>query len=520
MNQPIVIYISLIINFLTLKVGDEKRADKLALVHQVYAQLLQTIGSPTNAPVLNILAKDKTGIQADVVYKPGNPGRIEMGEAVLDICLTFGPDSDAALACLLGHELAHFQYRHGGKQGFFSPLIMPNNGPYSSTNLEALADKSGVFIAYLAGYDALTVAPAVYSKLYDTFMLDNQLPGYPTRAQRLKIVADTTERVQELAQLFEIGEISHLLRDYEAASHAFTALVARYPTAITLNNLGVIKLNQALIRMKSAREDPRLGYMFPIEFDTDNRLLATPRRDEKVPYQALLNDARLLFQTARTDQPANQTAKLNEAITCYLLGQPEQARQLLTTQQLLTPNAGLMMAIVQADLQQTQQARNGFHQAITQGAFRAVDNTQLFEALQKPSWVTYLTRLMARKQAVQPPIKPALNLPDLRLSTLAWKSLPLFGKARVSHTDSVTVYELPIEINKQTRLLRVMKSHRLSLQGLPMGSAWSRLESYAPPVANIAGSRGNIFYEYRQGTRSLFLEYRQNRLVGWVYVTG
>ncbi len=233
--------------------------------------------------VLRLLAKGKAETNSHVVYKPGSPARIEMGERVLDVCLTLGPNADAAMDCLLGHELAHFQYRHGGKQGLFSPVIMPTYPPNASANLEALADKSGVFMAYLAGYDAFAVAPALYRKLYDTFSFDEQLPGYSTKTQRLSLVADTTARVQELAQRFEIGEISYLLRDYKAASRVFTALVARYPTAGTLNNLGAIKLNQALDRMKSARDDSRLRYIFPVEFDTDNRPLATPSAMNNCP---------------------------------------------------------------------------------------------------------------------------------------------------------------------------------------------------------------------------------------------
>lgn len=518
MNKFLFILIILAINTLLPEKNSNKKSDKTEKVRQLYARLLQTIGSPTDAPVLRVLPKSTSKKNGYVVYRPGNPGRIEMSEAVLDLCLTFGRDADAALACLLGHELAHFQYRHGGKQGFFSPVVMPNGSPNSSTNLEALADKSGVFMAYLAGYDAFRLAPEVYRAFYDTFKID-QLPGYPTKAQRLRMVADTTDRVQELAQLFEIGEISYLMHDYESASQVFTALVSRYPTAVTLNNLGVIKLNQALLRMKSARNDPRLGFMFPIEFDADNRLLASTRRDELLPYLELLTDARHLFQTALADQPSHQSARLNEAITCYLLEQSDKARQLLLAKQPLTPNAGLMLAIVQTDLGQTQQARGGFQQAISRGAFRAMDNARLFDASQKPGWVTYFNQMIARKQISQTPKKPVFNLPDLSIPTLTWQSLPIPGKARYALTDSLVGYELSLDVNNQRRVYRVIKSHQWPLKGLPWGSPRSLMAVYAPPTAMIAGAKGSLFYEYQQEMRRLFLEYRQDRLIGWTYVT-
>lgn len=519
MIQPLFRSILLIFSIVITTTPSRKPVDKLSRLHQVYAQLLRTMGSPADAPVLRLLPKSLARPERAVVYRPENPAVIELNEVVLDICLSFDSGADAALACLLGHELAHFQFRHGEKKGFFSPVALPANAPYSSENLEALADRAGIFLTYLAGYDAFAIAPLVYQKLYDAFKLPDQLPGYPTRTQRLRMVADTTARVQELAQLFEIGEISYLLHDYEAANQAFTALLTRYPTAVTLNNLGTIKLNLALSRMASARSDTRLCYLFPVEFDADNRLLATNRRGEPLPYQPLLTEALNLFNTALAEQPANRAAALNAAITHYLLGRPEQARQLLLMHPPISANARLMLAIIQADLSQLAEARLSFRQAREQGAFRASENSQLFDESQKQSWVRYLNSLVVRRQRRQTGIKPMRNWPTIPALNVNRQSLPLLGIIRYARTNGFTTYELPLEENGKKRRFQIIRSSQIPLPGLPFGSPHSRLSGYESPASVIAGARNGTFYEYRRGPERLFLTYQADKLVCWTYAT-
>ncbi len=488
---------------------------------RVYANLLRAMGNPPHPPVLRRLPRGSAQQGGSLVYRPGTPAHIDLSDDVLDLCRTFGPDADAALACLLGHELAHFQYRHGQKQGFFSPVVMPNGTAYSSENLEALADRSGVFLAYLAGYDAFTIAPAVYRKLYDTFRLPNQIPGYPSRSQRLQMVSDTTARVRELAHYFELGEIHYLLLDYAAAGQAFSTLIARYPTATILNNLGAIKLNQALTQMTSARDDPRLRFAFPVEFDADNRLLANPRRGEPVPYRPLLADARHLFSTALARQPNYQAATLNLALTFYLLNETEKAYQTLmssrTASRPLSANALLLLAVIEADRSKPAEAQRLFRQAAAQGAFRATDNMRLYEESQKPGWQRYWNRLVASRQSTQTAGRPS---PVDRLRPAPRLPLqPLPSGGRYARTDSLTLYELSIEENNKPRWYRVVKSNRLDLADLPIGSPRSRLSAYGPPSADVAGARGSRFCGYRRGNSRLFLEYRNEQLVSWLAVT-
>ncbi|RCR66392.1 hypothetical protein [Larkinella punicea] len=525
MGQPFWMHFVLAVSLLFPVSPPKEPVDQTVLMHRVYARLLQTIGNPPDAPVLKLLPRRQTGVEGRLRYRPDNPTRIELGDDVLSLCGGFGADADAALACLLGHELGHFQYRHGSKKEFFSPLEVPNSKPNSFENQEALADRSGVFMAYLSGYDAFSLAPEVYTRFYDAFV-HGQLTGYLSKQQRLKMVADTTDRVRELAQLFEVGEISYLLRDYESASNAFVGLIKRYPSAATRNNLGAIKLNQALALMPLAKEDPRLRFEFPVEFDSDNRLLTVLRRDRSLPFRQLLTEARTLFRIALSEQPTHQTAGLNLSIAEYLLNNSDEARQTLANlQKPLSANAHLMLGIVQADLSQTDEARKSFKLAVTQGAFRAAGNLSYFEKGLQPGWKQWLdgfVRDRDAKSGKQTPI-PAWpdpkNLPKLP----PMEQLPGVSKAaRIARTDSLTSYWLPIadeptrSSSPTVRMYRVLKSSRLALKGFAIGSPASQLKRYGAPAITVAGARNTVFYGFRSAKRWLFLEYRDSRLAGWV----
>ncbi|GAB3914427.1 hypothetical protein GCM10028803_59870 [Larkinella knui] len=523
MGQSSLMSIVLLASLLFSGSPPKKPVDQTGRLLRVYARLLQTMGNPPDAPVLKLLPRRETGIDGHALYQPGNPARIELGDDVLTLCATFGPNAEVALACLLGHELAHFQYRHGSKQGFFSPVVMPTDAAYSSRNLEALADRSGIFMAYLAGYDAFSIAPAVYEAYYRTFKKPDQIPGYPTKNQRLRMVADTAARVQELAQLFEIGEISYLMRDYAASSRAFDALITRYPDVTTRNNLGASKLNQALARMPSAREAPRLRFAFPIEFDSDNRLLTLPRRDKPLRYEQLLTEAHYLFKTALDEQPTHQSARLNLAIAEYLLGNAEQARQTLGNAPLpKSANEQLMLGIVLADLGQNDEARKSFKMAVAKGAFRARENEAYFLKGLESGWLSWFDQVAARQNRKQE--KPA-SLPAWPAQLAPARQLPVMvlpGGGQVARTDSLTSYEIPLALESAThdkpavRIYRVLKSSRRALKGLPMGSSSGQLARYGPPTTTITGARGTVFYGFRKASRWLFLEYRDNRLTSWV----
>lgn len=499
-------------------------AEQLVWAKRVYSRLLQTIGNPSNPPILRIFSSNKGISEGNVVYRPGNPGRIDLSENVLILCREFGPDADAALACVLGHELAHFQHRHGAKQGFFSPIILGEGSAYSSENLEALADKSGIFTAYLAGYEAFSIAPILYERLYQTFRLRDQLPGYPPKTRRVRMVADTSARVRELAQLFEAGELSYLLGDYEGAGRVFSRLLGQYPNALTRNNLGVSKLNQALVNMPRPAQMPRLGYAFPIEFDTDNRLLSLPRRGEPVPYQQLLTEASQLFDAALAEQPNLQTLSLNKAITDYLLDKPALARQRLESLQPISANAHLMLAIALADLNQAAPAQRAFAQAVRQKAFRAAENQRHFAESQKFGLVRYWNQLTSTHQARQQQANALPAWPDRPLFRRRVALLELPGGIRVAQTDSMTVFELPVTMQPEAgpkssvRSFRIMKSSRLRLAGLAPGSQVAQLKQYGPPMSTVAGARNTIIYIYRQGTNQLFLEYCDDRLKSWAAV--
>lgn len=464
-----------------------------------------------------------------LAYVPGVQPRIEVNEEVVVRCEMFGNQANDALACLIGHELAHYYHNHGQKQGFFAPLTIKQLAPANTPrNLEAIADRSGIFMAYLAGYDAFSIAPRIYADLYDAFGVTN-LEGYLPRPERLKMVADTTARVRELAHWCELSEFFYLQQDFQAADRALSYVLARYPAPIIKNNLGAVKLNHALSLMGKVVSNELLRFAFPIEYDADNRLLYNRRRgpESQMIVDSLLTDAQYLFESILEKHPRYEAARINLSIAQLLSNQANQARQtlmpLLNQPGVRSANGVLMMAITEATLHNPSTANRLFGEAKRLGAFKAAHNTTMWLESQKPGWLQYWQTWVSQRTSSasshpsgvvrSQPIPP----PNWEKQAIGY-TLGYLDRQPIQYaqTEGSAAYDVYGYGNGNRSHYRMARSTVQDLTGLRLGSSRQVLaRSFASPSREVAGARGTQFVGYYTARSGLWLEYRDNALVGW-----
>ena len=126
-------------------------------------------------------------------------------------------DQEHALAFLLAHELAHVYLHHGWVGEFgnsFARTDMGRKMMKAATYEEVVkreteADHFGGFYGYLAGFDTIGVAPRALERIYAGFGLPDQLPNYPSRAERVAIAERQMESLGKLVPVYDALAIGY-----------------------------------------------------------------------------------------------------------------------------------------------------------------------------------------------------------------------------------------------------------------------------------------------------------------------
>lgn len=242
---------------------------KFQVASRVFEQLLDTHGDlRMQAPELVMNRR-----QRYVAWM--NPDQVQIGleEKAYDICSSFGKDSLNALATLLAHELTHYYEKHDWSRHF----AMEQENLETARQLERLeeglkqeaqADYLGGFLALSAGFQPYGIMPDLLKKIYQSYGLPEQLPGYPPLQDRLKMVEGAQKRLGELALAFEIAQRLTLIGQYEAAAAYQHYLLQDFQSRELYNNAAANNLLAALTYF-SASEIP---FALPIEIDPNTRL--------------------------------------------------------------------------------------------------------------------------------------------------------------------------------------------------------------------------------------------------------
>ncbi|QJW91268.1 hypothetical protein HNV11_18745 [Spirosoma taeanense] len=328
----------------------QQSRELLQTVITVARQVWRTFPDQRPLPGIEIVPRHKQPVLAR--FRPGSSPTLLINESLYDLCQTFGTDSLAALALIIGHELTHFhaqhkewleiaQYRRASTSG-----IVTQKQADDLLMLEAFADREGTLHAYLAGYAGFQLLKPLYERIYQTYDLPDNLPGYPTKADRIALSLSRLSSVRPNALLVDAATFLFAMGQYDMAVPCLTAVVQQWPLAELQNNLASLYLKKTL-SLTSCREMP---FWLPIEWDNYNRLLTLRGSTEESDRTLLLEQAQIYATQAHRTDPDYTPATLNLAITHLLrrrLGTAEDLLDELTQQAQPNPNAMLVRSIVQ-----------------------------------------------------------------------------------------------------------------------------------------------------------------------------
>ena len=175
-------------------------------------------------------------------------------------------------------------------------------------------------------FRALNVA--VMERVYSTFDIPDEAPGYLPLAVRKQIIEHSAAEVRRMIPVFDAGHVLLLLERYGEAGRCFDFVARTFASREILNNAAVARVLQAL----QLFEEGELPFAYPIELDATTRLRSgekasglwntesfTKRRVE------LLEEAREILETARRRDRNYAPALVNLACVADVLDERDEA---------------------------------------------------------------------------------------------------------------------------------------------------------------------------------------------------
>jgi len=326
-------------------------------VQAIYERLVLAFGEgrlpprllviPKGTKVREPIASSSGGNEGGLAFEASSgmlaEGYVAIEERTVEVLASLGRDQDNAIAFLLAHELAHVYLHHGWVGDFgnsFARTDMGRKMMKAATYEEVVkreteADHFGGFYGYLAGFDTLDVAPRALERIYAGFGLPDQLPNYPSRAERVAIAERQIESLKKLVPIYDAGNRLLILGHYEEAGRIFTHLAQIFPSREMFNNAGVAFALEA-VRLLPPKAIP---YAYPFELDAETRLqdqeqngrrIARAGRedDQSVRRVRLLRRALNAFEQAARRDSRYAAARINCAAVQSLLGEQDEAIRL------------------------------------------------------------------------------------------------------------------------------------------------------------------------------------------------
>ena len=253
-------------------------------------------------------------------YNP-HTKQIIIGEALYDLCQQFGSDAEQALACLIGHELAHYHQNHHGYSGFNALLKNENQATEHKYTryIESEADLIGLKHAYLAGFQSYHIFPELIKKIYQEYPVEKH-SHYPSMQERIDLAQQQIDQLLPMVVVFSTANFLIYLGYEQEASQLFYYLLKNdFSSPEILNNLGITYLLQAL-QVSGLKEDVSL-FIYPFETDPGLRFnqMLHPRKLgpelSKLNLKQITVLAKKMFEQAIELNPSYSSAYINLATT-------------------------------------------------------------------------------------------------------------------------------------------------------------------------------------------------------------
>jgi tetratricopeptide (TPR) repeat protein len=313
---------------LALAVPGTASAASSSDIHEIYSRLARASGDPRRPPqLIELPVNHRAALTSRIAWFDPKGGTIGIDSKLIRLCSEFGERSDDCLALFLGHELAHFYKDHGWGSDFgnrLQPLAVASRIQRQEESagqilaLETQADEAGEIYGYLAGYDTLGIAPEALQKVYGAYRLQKSLRGYPALSERVEIARLSAKRLNELAPVFEAGNLLLVLGRYAEAGRCFEHVVRIFPSREMLNNTGVARALQAAVLLPASSR----ARQYPWVIENETRLFwPNSNSREAVDPLELLRDAQHWLRQSVERDPAYVPARINLAAVSDLLGQ-------------------------------------------------------------------------------------------------------------------------------------------------------------------------------------------------------
>lgn len=350
----------------------------------VYERLVQARGDFRYPVPTFVLSAD----EAQVAYIDYKKLEIGLEKKAYDVCASYGEDTDAAIAFLLGHELTHYYEKHAWRRGFVADhkdLKIGIKLYHLADTIanETEADYLGGFLAYSAGYGLFDKGDEMIAKLYKAYGLDRLSPQeqaemdkvYPSLADRQTLTKRSAERLSRLVEVFDMANLLTAIGKYTEAVEYYRYILMEYQSRETYNNLGVTIVLDAL---KFFNENELL-FRFPLELDLESSATKGDGMASAVKIRTdLLKQAVLHFDAAISLDPNYAPAYLNKATAFALMGDNVRARFYAITEAQEAAKNGqypktaididILLGILDHREGQLQKARDAFQKAAASGS--------------------------------------------------------------------------------------------------------------------------------------------------------
>ncbi len=264
---------------------------------------------------------------------------IGLEKKAFDLCISMGDGADNALAAILGHELIHYYEKHLFLREKMTKFQSRNQqrslevagGNVDSRELawtlgkeqenlvktltETEADYLGGFLAYSAGFSIANL-PELYTKLYESYPIEEEGPGYATLEERKEMATTAHARLSEFIDMYEVANLLTIVGFSEDARLLYKYILQEYQGREVYNNLGVLTVLEALNYFSKEEKEYQLPLTLDFSFGVQSR---DPSAAELKLRNQLLHEALEYFRSATTLDVNYTPAYLNQACVHYLL---------------------------------------------------------------------------------------------------------------------------------------------------------------------------------------------------------
>ncbi len=529
---------------------------KYVAIRDICQKITEAHGRQIKTPHLVVYSVDN-GKQVIAQFKNTPIPTIYIDEKIYDLSRRFGKDSLDALACIVGHELAHLFEKHSfsiGMTGMMG-LVDANTGgkalsKQDKVSLESQADYYGLFYGYLAGYKTFQLLPQMLDLIYKEYKLPESLDGYPSKKERIATATTAITELSQITTVLNVGEILYLQKQYDDAAIAFEYLLQKFPSRDIYNNLATIRINQA----SKLFNNEELYFAYPYEFDAVARLRAgTERSGGGNTEQAKLQRRRELLKEAKQHLKrailldANYlTAYINLACIYALEGNYELAigtmneAETLCHEQNITfsGNAYLIRAIARVRSNQWEQAEKDFEQAVSKKATLAKYNYELYKQM-KSSWTDKMMNWVTDWKGLTDWVQSWTENNQEKTMHIN-PNLEKICQQNITESSQKTVFDQEMTVNDNNKTVKISSQKEGSCEklkiklfdkdlfllmtapnyvgntarGIVLNDNVEKLTQQYGQPSYIVGCNGADFYFYEQA--NLIMRVAQRKVKGWV----